>query len=386
MENLIRWRLRVIKALGVILLLALWTLGSVSDSQAEGGFIAAPNRVDMVHDSQRNILYITSGSQVLRYNLKTKSFLSSFQLGGKLMGIDLSPDGDTLAVADDSIANGQLWIHLVNLRNNSIRKVTFLLGSWEGGSFSVAFGRDGNILITSQFQGSGWVPLRRYNPANGKTDALLTITQNSMLTSSADGAVIAFAESNIGDGSWGRYRVSDGNIVKRTGYTDGTGWFNYEIGTNRNGTQFAIPTYGGTFIYNAGFSLIKTLGQYAGPQPIGVVYHPCRDVVFFAWANSEQVYAFETVNFSQSAKYNFEYTFQHTGNQAYTQGRLKISRDGLWLFATVDGGVRYVSLPDSLSCIAPIEVPEANTIFLVASGIAGIATWLGIRLRRERKN
>ena len=62
-------------------------------------FISAPNRVDMVHDPSRNVLYISSGSSVLRYDLASTAFLTPVQLSGSLAGMDLSPDGNTLASA-----------------------------------------------------------------------------------------------------------------------------------------------------------------------------------------------------------------------------------------------------------------------------------------------
>ena len=56
-------------------------------------------------------------------------------------------------------------------------------------------------------------------------------------------------------------------ITQRSSYQQGTSWFNYEIGVNRNGTQYALPTYGGTYIYNAAYERVATVGQYAGQQP-----------------------------------------------------------------------------------------------------------------------
>src|SRR4051794_4675280 len=96
-----------------------------------------------------------------------------------------------------------------------------------------------------------------------------------MLVASGDRSVIGFAEANNSSGPVGRYRVFDATIIHKTGYDDGTSWFNYEIGANKNGTQYAVPTYGGTFIYDA--NMLKTgtvLGTYAGAQPVGVAYHP----------------------------------------------------------------------------------------------------------------
>ncbi len=316
---------------------------SVRHANADGSFISAPNRVDMVHDPIRNILYITSGGQVLQYDLKAQQFLTPFQLGGNLKGIDLSPDANTLAVADE----GQIGIFLITLNTGDKQRVSFTPGQFgEEGTFSVAYGNDGNILITSSFNGSGWVPLRQYNPSTGAVtiiSSLMDITQDTMLSASADGSIIGFAESNISDGRWGRYRVSDGDYVERTGYADGTSAFNYEIATNRNGTQFAIPTYYGTYIYDSNYNKISTIGTYAGTQPIGCVYHPNKDILYCAMSGTNELLAYETSWFAQVGSYNVEYTFQNPGNFAYQQGRLKISRDGSLLFVTVGGGVQYVA-------------------------------------------
>ncbi|HVG31527.1 MAG TPA: Ig-like domain-containing protein [Pyrinomonadaceae bacterium] len=331
-------------------------------AKAAGTFIAAPARVDMVYDAARDTVYITSGSSVLRYHLGSNSYLAPFELGGSLSGIDLSPDGNTLAVADRTRSANEVWIHIVDLQTGQSRKATFPRAFGEGGTFTVAFGNDGGVLISSTYEGSGWVPLRRYVPATGATSQIASsVRQDTMLTGSADRSVIGIAESNSSDGPFGRYRINDGNLLRKSGYTDGTSWFNYEMGVNRNGTQYAIPTYGGTFIYDSALRRINVMGQYAGPQPIGVVYHPAEDIVYFAWAGSTEVRAFDTNSFAQLAAYDFEHSFTSTGNWAFTQGRLKVSRDGSLLLATVNGGVRYLRLYEPLVADEQAVVTEEDT-------------------------
>ncbi len=341
-----------------ILMLGLTGLGSTQPAHAEGVFISASNRADMVHDPIRNILYITSGGEVLRYDLCSQRFFPSFQLGGRLAGIDLSPDGNTLAVADATYSTVQSWIYLVNVQTGASQKVVFPLSlpeieAW--GTYSVAFGSDGNLLITDA---ANWSPLRRYNPSTGTTTTLLPLISGATaLSSSVDRSVIGFAEGSISDGRWGRYRVSDGNIVERTGYTDGTGNFNYEIATNRNGTQFAIPTFIGTFVYDANFAQIAFVWQQpAGAvQPYGGVYDPTKDVLYLSWGGTQEVRAFETTNFTQVATFNIGSTFNvFGGRQTYETGHLKISRDGSLLFAVVDGGIRYVYLGDGTDKTPPV--------------------------------
>jgi len=300
-------------------------------------FISAPNRVDMVHDPSRNVLYISSGSSVLRYDLASTAFLTPVQLSGSLAGMDLSPDGNTLAVADTTRTATNVWIHLVDLNSLSSQKALFPRAFYEGGTYSVAWGADGAVMVSGTFEGSGWVPLRRYQPTDGTILEVASINQSSMLSASADRSIVGIEESNISSGPVDRYGVTARTILNSAG----TGWFNYEVGVNRDGTQVAAPTYGGTFIYNSQMQWVRTLGVYAGQQPIGVAYHPTKDAVFFAWAGTTEVRAFDTYTFSQLGSFATSTTFSAPGNAGYVQGRVKLSRDGTLVFVTTSGGIDF---------------------------------------------
>lgn len=333
------------------------TTYNVLSLSSDGAFISAPGRVDMVYDNKRDILYITSGNQVLRYRLATNSYLPPFDFAsGALSGLDLSPDGNTLAIADRNLTG----IHLVDLRTETIKpNITFPAAFGEGGSFAVAYGNDGALLVTTQYNGSGWVPLRRVDPLTGTftiinkgTSNPTEVRQDTMLSSSADGSCVGYAESNSSDGPLGIYDVASRKITGVLQISSGTNAFNYEIGANRNCTQLAVPTYLGTFIYDSALTKLGTLGVYAGGQPIGVVYHPTKDIAYFAWAGTSEVRAYAK-NFSQLASLDAGYTFQSPGNHAFNQGRVKISRDGSLLFVTVAGGIhcRYIgsSMPVAIN-------------------------------------
>jgi hypothetical protein len=112
-------------------------------AQAAGTFISAPLRVDVVHDAARDTLYVSSAGQVLRYRLATAAFDPPFALGGNLKGMDLSPNGNTLAVADQTRNDTQVWIWLVDLTAGTAQKVTFPRAFMEGGTYSVAYANDG---------------------------------------------------------------------------------------------------------------------------------------------------------------------------------------------------------------------------------------------------
>src|ERR1044071_638252 len=82
-----------------ILFVGALLVASSQKTQAVGTFIPAALRVDMVYDSARDLLYVTNGDSVLRYQVGSNTFLSPFTIAGSnLSGIDLSPDGTTLVV------------------------------------------------------------------------------------------------------------------------------------------------------------------------------------------------------------------------------------------------------------------------------------------------
>lgn len=305
-------------------------------------FISAPNRVDIVYDDLRGLLYITSGSQLLRYQLSTKSFLTPVNVGGSLEGIAISPDESTVAIADTTYdANNNVnWIWLVNLDTLAVSQVQFPLGSGSGGTFTVAYGGDGKLLVDSIYEGSGWVPLWLLNPSNGKETNLGSVNQDTMLATSHNGNVTALAGANDSGGPFGYYKFKTGTL----NFNGGTGWFNYEIGVNSDASIYAIPTYGGTYIANQNLQLTGTvIGTYAGAQPVAAAFHPKKNLVYFPFATTTNVEVYNTTTWTEVKSYNFGSTFGTNGNYAFVNGRTKLSRDGSLLFVTVNNGVGYTS-------------------------------------------
>ena len=305
-------------------------------------FIPAANRVDMVEDSLRDILYITAGNQVLRYSLNSGTFLTPFTFGTSLNGIDISPDNNTLVVADTSAYNSSnVWVYAVDLPSGTNRQITFPAAFYEGGTYAVAFGYDGAAIVSSTFLGSGWVPLRRVDPVSGNYTVVGNPRQDSMVSSSGDRRIVGIAEANISSGPLDRYDVASQTITGSVG----DGWFNFECAVNRDGSQFAVPTYDGTFIYDTNLNQIGLLGTYASEGPIGGAYDPQADLAFFAWWPTSFLRAYETHTMAPVASYDCGYNFGWTGNGAFGQGRVRISPDGNNLFVTVGNGVQWISRP-----------------------------------------
>lgn len=303
--------------------------------------IPAPGVQDMVHDAKRHRLYITTGGdkggEVLAYNLATLEFEAPLLTGGSFRGIDLSPDEDGVIVADQNSDAGHNWVYWVDLTTAVSQKIEFDLDFGEGGTFTAVFTSDTEALVTSDFNGSGDVPLRKVDLTSGAAQQIKTVNQSTMLSRSADGSTVAYAQSDSSDGPWGRYDVGADAFAD----APGADWFLYEVAVSRTGSQFAVPTYGGLFIYDGGFAQQTTLGVYAEEFPVGAVYSPVADEVYLAWygaSASIDVYSASTFTKLHDVA-PVPNLFTSNGNHAFVSGRIRISRDGSLVFATSDDSV-----------------------------------------------
>lgn len=332
------------RSTGFCKLLACLFLLACGSAQAVGTFVPAPYRTDMAYDDQRGLVYIASGGEILRYRVATGTFLPPVVLGGSLRGVDISPDGGTLAVADGTVDGDTLRVHVVDLQTLAIGRLEAPLAWYELGTWAVSYAHDGSLYASSSFAGSGSTPLRRFSADDGSVQVVAeSVGQNTMLAASGDRTMIAFAESNGSNGSWGRIDAVTGQVV-RSAWEQGTSWFNFEIATNATGSQYAIPTYGGTFIYDASFARVATFGVYAGPQPTGVAYHPVDSLAYFPWAGTSEVRVYDMEFLEPVGAYDLEQQFNHTGNWAYGVGRTRLSGDGSLLMVSVEGGVRILRM------------------------------------------
>lgn len=319
--------------------LALVLAGSAQADTLASGFIPAEGRVDVAFDTNSQVLYISGGAQVRRFDFNTKSFLSPLALGGSTMGMDISADGKKLAVANGSRGANENFVDVVTLRTGKTKRVSFPLAFYEGGTYSVAYDAAGKLLVTSQFEGSGTTPLRRYDPVTGLSDQLGELRVPAMVSPSATHRYVAVAEGNISSGPYGRYVTGDSSYQS----SNTTNWFLFEIAIAPNGSQMSVPTYSGTFIDDAK-KTFPEVGTYAGQTPIGAAYAPSGEVVYFPFADSNFVAEYDRKTMTERRRFTVPGNFDWQGGWAFGEGRTKVSSDGRFLFVTLDNGVFYQEL------------------------------------------
>ncbi len=310
---------------------------SAAAAQAENlpsGFIPAAGRVDIAFDTKNQTLYISGGPELRRFDVKTKTFLEPLKLGGTTMGMDISADGKKLAIANGSRSAKEVFVDVVTLKSGKAKRVAFPREYGEGGTYTVAYDADGKLLVTTGYEGSGWTPLRRYDPATGLTQQLGDLSE-ATVNPSFNHKYVGITEGNSSDGPYGLYTTGDAAYQVR----GELGASLNEIAVAPNGAQIAIPTYKGTFIDDAK-KTYPAVGTYGGSVPIGAAYAPSGDFVYFSFSNSDYVAEYDRRTMLETRRMTVPGQFGWSLWQ-FEEGRTKVSSDGRILFVTLDEGIFY---------------------------------------------
>lgn len=307
-------------------------------------FVPATSRADVVFD-RYNVLHVSNADRLIRYDVRRDEMLADIVVSGaNLRGLDIDPTGCHIVAADGNAADSttlRIWI----LRNgsNDATDVRFARMSGEGGTHAVAFVDASSLYVTSDYQGSGSTPLRRVSLADGSTQELRTISENSMIAVSRDGRYYAYSESNI---SSGPVRLGD------TGTNDilssiNTDWFMFEIAISPDGSVIFAPSYGGGLVFDRVGSQLsqraQNIGAYAFWSPIGMAFATHTPAVFasmWSWSSADPhgVVVFDDASFDSMDTLH-PHQFGWVGNGSFNEGRMKLSSDGRYLAVTVANGV-----------------------------------------------
>lgn len=135
-------------------------LESLEDRAVPTLLIPVTTRRDLVFDTARQLLYITtSAGKVERYDLAQQLLLSPWNVGTPLNAADISVDGNSLYV-DEAYTPAQMIVHKVNLNTGTFTNHNFLTGdSAEGGVNDLAIAANGKALVSGSYNGSGFSPM-----------------------------------------------------------------------------------------------------------------------------------------------------------------------------------------------------------------------------------
>ena len=356
---------------------------------AQSTLIPLTTRRGMVFDKAGQHLYIaTSSGAVQAYNLSTFQFDATYNIGSSLNGIDIAPDDSFVLAAENSVGIAQGVFYRVNLSNGNVTNIGYTRASGEGGAWDVAIGSNGLAVVTTQFEGSGWVPLRQINLA---TNAVSTRTddpgsgftgqvrQNTKIARSADRTRMYLLEANSSDGPVFTYSASSdtfgpaaetdtlneagGAAVNRDGTILGTLSTNYPYIGATNTSLDAAPNFG--FVH--GFSGLNG----------GVAFDALNDIFYTIGNGGTQIIAFDTNSFQEVFRLNIGETVSGSATQFGT-GTLIASQDGKYLALETGSGIRLFNLANTIQGPAPVFSDPTDMVFDHSGTYLYIATYTGL--------
>jgi hypothetical protein len=305
---------------------------------------------DMVYDTQRGVLYMTTGAgNVLRFSLASQSFLSPLTVQGNLLGLDISADTNSLCIADFNSGNNMVWVDVYDLTSNQATKIYGTGGSNIAGTYDAAFDAEGRVVVSGTLpQGYSGAGVPAYVSDTAHT-ALTQITgsnasyftEETIFHASPDHKVVGFTAGDISNGPWGTIDTKTATIK----LFETTNWFNYDVAAAPGGKYFAVPTYDGTFVANRKGFDIETLGQYATTVFVGAVFDPTRaGILYQSLAGSTTVQAWSVAKGVAIKSYNTGVTIPWGGNGTFPVGYLRAAADGSYLFMKTSAGAAAIPL------------------------------------------
>ncbi|MGH9176330.1 MAG: Ig-like domain-containing protein, partial [Vicinamibacterales bacterium] len=316
---------------------------------------------DFVYDNRRRQLFVTTEETVERLNLATMGWLEPLLVGNNLSGIDITPDGASLYVAERLANVTQGFIRKVNLDDGSVTNLTYDLATREVGAFDVAIASTGLAFVTTLFTGSGgWVPFRQLDTS---TDALTIRTDDPGVRSGEIGSVTRIYRS--ADGNWMLVMegtASTGPMFTYSAISDNFPAFT-EIGTrlfwvpaaiNYDGSLVALNLFDGDLeIRDESLDLVTTIPQTG--RPSGLIFDPVRDVLYRA--GTSEIIVMETGTFAEAFRFPIGDAIdpmQFSGARP-----MAMSDEGRVLFLGTDSGVHvYRMIVDSHR----VDLPAGGTV------------------------
>lgn len=353
----------------------------------QGTLIPVTTRRGMVFDHAGNHLYIaTSSGTVLAYNLTTNQVDNTYTIGSSLNGIDIAADDSFLLAAENSVGISQGVFYRLNLSNGSVTNIGYTRASNEGGAWDVAIASNGLALITTQFQGSGWVPLRQINLANNSVATRSDdpgsggggkVTQNTKIQRSADYSRLYLLESNISSGPLFTYSAAT-NSFSAAAQTDSFLEFSAAAVSrdgNILGTRVKDFPHIGT--QNTSIDTAANLNFVRGFSGMtsGVAFDAVQDIFYTIGNGGTQIIAFETGTFNELFRLNTGETVN--GTAQFGTGSLVASQDGHYLALATPSGIRLYNLSNTVQGPAPAFNSPTGMVFDRSSNYLYIATFDG---------
>jgi Ca2+-binding RTX toxin-like protein len=294
------------------------------------------------------------------YDIASGALLGHWQVGSTLGGIDVTTDGRFLvAVEREMVTNGgpgwgsssTIAVHRLDLATGQVQTFTTAATGYDGTFYDVATTSGGKVVLTQDFQGSGWVPLTTLDLDTGVfTRGSQVYAQAGVLSVSQDHSKILFGPQNISDAPLFIYTSGSGITDSRGGYQNNISGFNRGLQAITTTGNLAAQALGSQiYIFDAHLQFVTNLGQ-AHPEldsVAGLAFSANGASLYVLDSDSDRVFEFSTANWSITRAIPINFDLQTTA-AAYGD-RLSMSADGHYMFVLGETYFQKIDLIQVLS-------------------------------------
>ena len=321
---------------------------------------------DMVFDSLRNRLYITTSTgAVQRYDLNTESLLGSWPISQGLYGLDITPDNQSLYVQEGLRNAVQGMVRKIDLATGALSAVTYDLDGGEGSGWDLAIDSNGIAQLSSDYEGSGWSPLRLLNTT---TDAVSnssqgTVRMRTAITRNSARSRLFFQEANISSGPMFTYTTGGGYSPDYNlgGFQDSN-----VAAVSPNGNFIALKNAATLMVFTNTFSAVEQFTSMGG----GVIFSPTEPLLFGIDHVTDELVAISTSTWTE--RYRRPLGFDAVGATPFSDGTLAFADNGRKLFMTTSTGIRVINIPESTGVADHYRLEPYSTY--LAAGVSSSIT------------
>jgi len=317
---------------------------------------------DVLIDDSCKYVYVTNKSEnrVEVFSLRTGKLVTPIAVGSQPSGLDTSPDGKTLYVANSGGNN----ISVVNLASGIETSKFFVPGDFSNDTpFSLAVANNGIVLFSTTFSGSGFGGrMMQLDPSTKavtqRTDFWYwgTNTEVTFLKASGDRSTIGIVAGDI----------SSGPVFK---YLSASDTFTPEKDLDSFISNIALDFSGSVMLVNPGTFVLDSNLNMTGSIPggsFGVAVQPSGTIGY--QVGSSRIDVLNLAKFTKIGSLDTGDTVGTADLLGFGSGvgRMAISRDGQLLAVITDHGLSVVktnlvkvSAMSSLSAEARIDLDRA---------------------------
>jgi YVTN family beta-propeller protein len=335
-------------------------------------FVSMPATVGgVLIDDACEFLYITNTTQnrVEVFSLQTLTRHAPIQVGSQPVGLDVTPDGKLLYVANSGASN----ISVVDLvQRAEVRRISVPMGFAADRPYSLAVANNGLVLFSTTFAGSGFGA--RMMQLDGATDEVRqrtdfwfsgSTTERTHLSASGDRSAIGIVAGDISSGPVFRYSAATNTFSPEKALQS----FVSDVGLDMSGSTFVVTP--GAYVLDAALNLVGTIPLDPGWG--GTAVDPAGTIGYRSFSSRIDVLDLFTLLKTG------ELMLGDSVDSAYFTnfvGHMDISMDGRLLAVITDHGVSLMrtsaldTTPPTLAIPAEIAVAATTPAGAIVSFVA----------------